>query len=115
MTFKTGNKFGKGGARIGAGRKATPSTQVKQALEELDGDIPTIIEKLKELALKGDREAGIYLINRVYGKPRQEIEQKNLSLTAEIQLTPSDIQDYLKPIMEHERELLENYREDETD
>ena len=65
---------------------------MEEALNELRGDIPEIIDKLKRLAFgnpvicqhctketgvtKIDKEAAIYLLDRVLGRPRQEIDQR---------------------------------------
>ena len=69
--------------------KHLKARSIKTALEHLEGDIPGIIEELKKLAygkpvicecgrkvgLKQiDREAAIYLIDRVLGKPAQRTE-----------------------------------------
>ena len=73
----------------GSGPRKLPSTILKEAISNLEGDIPGIIEELKKLAcgkpvkcecgrevgLKQiDREAAIYLIDRVLGKPAQRTE-----------------------------------------
>ena len=72
---------------VGSGAKKLPGTQLNEALRSLEGDIPGIIDQLKQLASgepvicphcgqdvgikRGDREAAIYLIDRVLGKPKQ--------------------------------------------
>lgn len=73
MTFEKDNNHGRGGARIGAGRKKEPKTLVKDALERLDNDIPAIFKKLTETALAGDTKAAMYLIDRRLGKVAQPI------------------------------------------
>ena len=71
----------------GSGPRKMPETELKDALLRLEGDIPDIIEQLKRIAYgepvmcpqcgadvgisKVDRDAAIYLIDRVLGKPRQ--------------------------------------------
>ena len=74
MSFEKGNKIGRGGARVGAGRKKVPSTLVKEALQRLDTDTPAIFQKLTEMALAGDVKAAIYLIDRRLGKPIQAVD-----------------------------------------
>ena len=68
--------------------KHLKARSIKTALEHLEGDIPGIIEELKKLAYgkpvkcecgrkvgkQIDREAAIYLIDRVLGKPAQRTE-----------------------------------------
>ena len=83
--------------------KHLKARSIKTALEHLEGDIPGIIEELKKLAygkpvicecgrkvgLKQiDREAAIYLIDRVLGKPAQRTE---LDITERIVLTSVQI------------------------
>ena len=82
--LKRGNKLGKGGARIGAGRKASPSTVLKRALEELDCDIPAILVVLTQQALGSDVKAGIYLVDRRCGKPTQKIDATVQQIDAEV-------------------------------
>lgn len=74
MPFEKGNNHGRGGARVGAGRKKEPKTLVKDALERLDADIPAIFQKLTETALAVDVKAAVYLIDRRLGKPKDKAE-----------------------------------------
>ena len=84
--------------------KHLKARSINTALEHLEGDIPGIIEELKKLAygkpvicecgrevgLKQiDREAAIYLIDRVLGKPTQRTE---LDITERIVLTSVQIE-----------------------
>ena len=85
--------------------KHLKARSIKTALEHLEGDIPGIIEELKKLAygkpvlcpecgrevgLKQiDREAAIYLIDRVLGKPAQRTE---IDVTERIVLTSVQIE-----------------------
>lgn len=84
-------------------RSGHPSLTLKEALSNLEGDIPGIIQELKKLAygkpvrcecgrevgLKQiDREAAIYLIDRVLGKPTQKTE---VDITERIELTSVQI------------------------
>ena len=89
----------------GSGPRKLPSTTLKEAISNLEGDIPGIIEELKKLAygkpvlcpecghevgLKQiDREAAIYLIDRVLGKPTQRTE---VDITERIVLTSVQIE-----------------------
>ena len=89
----------------GSGPRKLQSTTLKEAISSLEGDIPGIIEELKKLAygkpvlcpecghavgLKQiDREAAIYLIDRVLGKPTQRTE---VDITDRIVLTSVQIE-----------------------
>ena len=82
--------------------KHLKARSIKTALEHLEGDIPGIIEELKKLAYGKpvicecgrevgssiDREAAIYLIDRVLGKPAQRTE---VDITERIVLTSVQI------------------------
>lgn len=57
-----------------SGRKPGVSLQVKRALKELNKDIPALFKALVDRAKEGDREAAIYLIDRVIGKPKQQTD-----------------------------------------
>lgn len=74
MSFEKGHKLAKGGARPGAGRKKTPSTLIKEALVNNDQRLPELFDNLYKLALSGDREATINLIDRSLGKVRTRTE-----------------------------------------
>ena len=85
--------------------KHLKARSIKIALEHLEGDVPGIIEELKKLAygkpvicpecghevgLKQiDKEAAIYLCDRVLGKPTQRTE---LDITERIVLTSVQIE-----------------------
>ena len=89
----------------GSGPRKLQSTTLKEAISSLEGDIPGIIAELKKLAygkpvlcpecghavgLKQiDREAAIYLIDRVLGKPTQRTE---VDITEKIVLTSVQIE-----------------------
>ena len=80
-----------------------PEKDVKEAIEALSADVPQLFEKLKVIALglsivcpecgkevpgaRPDKDALVYLIDRVLGRPRQEIDARvkgtMLVLTAE--------------------------------
>ncbi len=87
---------------VGGGPKPKLSTQLKDALAGITGDIPQIIAALKRVAIgepvicqhcgketgttKPDRESCQYLLDRVLGRPRQEIDQRfsgKITLTAD--------------------------------
>lgn len=64
----------RGGARLGAGRKKKLSTQIQEALLDVDADIPAIFAMLREKALSGDKDCAFYLINQRLGKPTERHE-----------------------------------------
>jgi len=74
MSFNKGNHYGKGGARVGAGRKKAPSTLVNEALERLDANIPELIDMMYKKAREGDTKCAQYLIDRRLGKPKERGE-----------------------------------------
>lgn len=59
---------------IGSGPQKTPSTLIKEAKENDVKNLPRYFERLSELALSGDREALVYLVDRHLGKNKQSIE-----------------------------------------
>jgi hypothetical protein len=75
-----------------SGRKRLPEKDVKEAIEALSADVPQLFEKLKAVALglpitcpecgkevpgaRPDKDALVYLIDRVLGRPRQEIDAR---------------------------------------
>jgi len=108
----------RGGPRAGAGRKKTPSTQLKDSIEAIN--IPKIVKNLekwsegKEVICPHCNErtgiyvpdtvalqAGIELLNRRLGKPAQKHE---IDITQTIQLNADQIdqvlRNHLPPIVE---------------
>lgn len=63
-----------GGRRPGAGRKRTPSNIIRDAIDFDAQNLPKYFVKLSELALRGDKEALQYLIDRHLGKPKQQTD-----------------------------------------
>ena len=64
----------RGGRRPGAGRRKTPGRLVNEAIHGIEQDLPALFRELRSKALAGDREALIYLIDRVLGKPKISAE-----------------------------------------
>ena len=64
------------GVKGRSGPRKSPSKLVNEALAKLDINLPLIFESLIQNALKGDREAQIYLIDRRMGRPHQSIDQR---------------------------------------
>jgi len=61
--FQPGNKLGRG-------RPPKLKTQVKDFIKEHPYAIETLMKTLYDMGIKGDREACMYLIDRVKGKPK---------------------------------------------
>ena len=73
MVFVTGHKTRGGGGKKGrSGRKKSITTIVREAMDKNASHLPALFDKLLELALAGDREAAIYLLDRSLGKPKQD-------------------------------------------
>ena len=47
---------------------------MNDAIDDVREDLPQLFIALKQRALNGDREAAIYLIDRVLGKPKQQTD-----------------------------------------
>jgi len=60
------------GKKGASGRRKTPARIIKEAYDLIDNNMPTLFQKLYELALRGDKDALIYLIDRRLGKPSSE-------------------------------------------
>ena len=83
MTLNS-QKFKRGGARPGAGRKPGELTQVFR--RSFEGDLEVLLQALRDLALghyredaRGrvyqvgpDRAAAVYILDRLLGRPREE-------------------------------------------
>ena len=79
--FKKGNTFGKG-------RPPKLKTQVKDFIKEHPYAVETLMTVLYERGIKGDREAAIYIIDRIKGKPKATLgiaeEDKELLTVATV-------------------------------
>ena len=65
--FQPGNKLGKG-------RPPKLKTQVKDFIKEHPYAVETLMLTLYEMGIKGDREAAMYIIDRVKGKPKSQTD-----------------------------------------
>mgnify|MGYP001558748239 CR=1 FL=1 len=54
----------------------------QQALALLDSSAPALIQMLLDKAQSGDRESAIYCLDRLMGKPRQQVDQRILKVDA---------------------------------
>jgi len=66
---KKDTKF-KPGWKGGPGRPPKLKTQVKNFIKEHPYAVETLMTVLYEAGIKGDREAAIYVIDRIKGKPK---------------------------------------------
>lgn len=74
------------GVKGRSGRKPTRVTEYKQWFDMNPGKIVELLEMLYEMGKNGDREAAIYVINRIAGTPKQSIDQRNVN----VDFTPDD-------------------------
>lgn len=110
------------GVKGRSGRKKSPSTMVDEALETVDQALPDIftglIERAKGLKVaidqgdviftrEPDREAAIYLIDRVLGRPKQAIDQR---MTLDVQISPDERMQKLLEVEAEARLLLAPWR-----
>lgn len=93
MKFQKGNKFGKG-------RPPKLKTQVKDFIKEHPYAVETLMTTLYEKGIQGDREAAMYIIDRIKGKPKvtmgMDEEDRNL-------LQAHTVVEFFKMIDEHNR------------
>jgi hypothetical protein len=82
-----------GGARAGAGRKPKAliySAQLAQAEERIISALPDIIDSLVMMAKRGDVSAARYLIDRVFGRVREQ--ELPLADDTRLPFTEQDVQ-----------------------
>jgi len=61
---------------LGSGPKRKLSTLMRESIDQDRENLPAYFDKLSEIALRGDKEALIYLINRHLGSPKQSIDAR---------------------------------------
>lgn len=86
-----------------SGRKKSISTLVAEAIDGVDQRLPEILQVLIEKALAGDKECAIYLVDRVLGRPRIEVDQR---MKTEIHLRPDEYMKALQQAQESARSML---------
>ena len=67
--MSTDTRFKKGHPGMG-GRPKKLQTQVKDFIKEHPYAVETLMKVLYEMGIEGDREAAIYIIDRIKGKPK---------------------------------------------
>ena len=82
-----------------SGRKKSLSTIMRQVMENDAQNLPNYFQKLSDLALKGDREALMYLLDRHLGKPKATMEVEGEMLGA------GTVMQIFKLVSERQRQL----------
>ena len=95
--------FEKGRQKTG-GRGKSTKTQVKDFIKEHPYAVETLMQTLYEKGIKGDREAAMYIIDRIKGKPKATLgiaeEDKEL-------LTAATVLEFYKLMDTHRKALQE--------
>jgi len=91
------------GVKGRSGRRKKPSTLLNEALDAVRQDLPDLFKSLRAMAVeKGDREAAIYLIDRILGRPKQQTE---LDLSGGQELGAGLLVQLFKILTERQKEL----------
>ena len=91
------------GVKGRSGRRKKPSTLVNEALDAVRQDLPELFKSLRTMAVEsGDREAAIYLIDRILGRPKQQTE---LDLSGGQELGAGLLVQLFKILTERQKEL----------
>ena len=56
--------------KLGRGQPKKLKTQVKDFIKEHPYAVETLMKTLYDMGIKGDREAAVYIIDRIKGKPK---------------------------------------------
>jgi len=86
MPFQPGNKLSPGGPRPNSGRPKSRKTQLKDFETAYPNAYYDLMIILYENGIKGISEDAKYVIDRLKGKPKAVIDQRNLN----IDFTPDD-------------------------
>ncbi len=101
MPFEKGHKLAPGGKREGSGRKPSTTTITRNFLEEHPDVEVEMLTVLYDKAIKqSSSEAADKILDRIKGKPKQQIDQRNLN----VDFTPDD---YIRLLKELDKPLLE--------
>ncbi len=74
MRFEKGNKYGKGGAKPGAGRPPKPETVIRNFIKDHPKAYGELMSKLWQQGLEGDITAAQYVCDRLKGRPGVKID-----------------------------------------
>ena len=107
--FTEGHTLSRGKRKPGGGRKKLLSTLIKEATANNSQFLPEYFDRLRELALNGDREALLYLIDRHLGKPKASTE---VELTGGESLGMGTISEIFK-LVDQRRQELEDFKRKE--
>ena len=94
------------GVKGRSGPRKKRETQYDDWIRANPGKIVSLLEVLCDKGLDGDREAAIYVIDRVLGRPRQEIDQRVKVL--QLSVSGDDLARLQLKYEEAERLLLDN-------
>ncbi len=82
---------------LGSGKKKLLNTLMKESIEQDRDNLPDYFNKLSEIALRGDKEALIYLINRHLGSPKQSIDAR---VKASREYSPEELALMRQPLLD---------------
>lgn len=98
------------GVKGRSGPRKSKGRQYDDWVKENPGKIVELLESLYEAGVKGEREAAIYVIDRILGRPRQA---QDVNLTGKmLVMTPDTLElanRRLIEIKEEETKLIEEY------
>ncbi len=87
-----------------SGRRKNFKHQIYDAINNVDANIGEIFQTLIDKAKGGDKECAMYLVDRVMGRPRQEIDQR---VKAMVIVSPDDYEMAVRVAIADEKKLLE--------
>lgn len=102
----------KKGHKGGPGRPPKLQTQVKDFIKEHPYAVETLMTTLYEKGIKGDREAAMYIIDRIKGKPKATIgiDEEDRDL-----LKAATVVEFFKLMDSHDRKALQEGSQDATE
>ena len=110
MPFQPGNKLSPGGPRPNSGRPKSRKTQLKDFETAYPNAYYDLMIILYENGIKGISEDAKYVIDRLKGKPKTIVDQRNLN----IDFTPDDYANLL-PLLDSDTPLIHYHSDDNSD
>ena len=96
-----------------SGRHRKGISRIQEYLDRIkDRDLPKILDALVEKAISGDKDAQIYLCNKLTGMPRQALDSTVKG--AMLMITPDEYELMSRLVFFQERELLTEANEVRT-
>lgn len=95
MPFQLGNTYGKG-------RPKKTKKQAKDWIKAHPYAVATLLDVLYQKGLDGDREAAMYVVDRIKGKPRQ---QTDIDVSGGNQLGAGLVVELFKILTERQRQI----------